>query len=90
MTDHFFPAVTPEIRQKIAALVERAFQEAVEKGSLPEAALPPVDLAPPRDPEHGDLASNIAMLLAGRLRRPPAAIASALAAVVSSWPEADR
>ena len=82
--------MTPEIRQKIAALVERAFQEAVEKGSLPEAALPPVDLAPPRDPEHGDLASNIAMLLAGRLRRPPAAIASALAAVVSSWPEADR
>ncbi|HUF12098.1 MAG TPA: arginine--tRNA ligase [Longimicrobiales bacterium] len=34
-----------------------------------------VRLERPRNPEHGDLASNLAMVLAGRLSRPPRAIA---------------
>jgi arginyl-tRNA synthetase len=33
----------------------------------------------PRDPTHGDWATNVAMTLAGRLRRPPRAIAEELA-----------
>ncbi|HET9982664.1 MAG TPA: arginine--tRNA ligase [Longimicrobiales bacterium] len=34
-----------------------------------------VQLERPRKPEHGDLATNLAMVLAGRLRRPPRQIA---------------
>ncbi len=33
----------------------------------------------PRDPTHGELATNVAMTLAGRLRRPPRAIAEEIA-----------
>ena len=34
-----------------------------------------IRLERPRNPEHGDLSSNLAMALAGRLSRPPRAIA---------------
>ena len=37
-----------------------------------------VQLERPRNPEHGDWATNLAMTLAGRLRQPPRAIAEAL------------
>jgi len=38
-----------------------------------------VDLERPRDPEHGDLASNVALALASRLGRPPREIAQEIA-----------
>jgi arginyl-tRNA synthetase len=37
----------------------------------------------PRDPTHGDWATNVAMTLAGRLRKPPRAIAEEIAARIS-------
>lgn len=37
-----------------------------------------VQLERPRNPDHGDLATNLAMMLAGRLRRPPREIAQAI------------
>ncbi len=51
--------------------------EGVEDG-VPEFAL---DL--PKNPEHGDFATNVAMLLAKSLRQPPRKIAEALAARLS-------
>ena len=36
----------------------------------------------PRDPSHGDLTSNVAMVVAGRLKRPPRDVAQALAGEV--------
>jgi arginyl-tRNA synthetase len=36
----------------------------------------------PRDPSHGDWATNVAMTLAGRLRRPPRALAEEIAALI--------
>jgi arginyl-tRNA synthetase len=36
----------------------------------------PVQLERPRNPEHGDFATNLAMILAGRLGRPPRQIAA--------------
>ena len=41
-----------------------------------------VHLERPRDPSHGDLASNVAMALASRMKRPPRSIAEALAAAI--------
>lgn len=38
-----------------------------------------IKLERPRDPSHGDVATNVAMTLAGRLRRPPREIAQGIA-----------
>ena len=43
------------------------------------AGTPEIRLERPRDPSHGDVASNVAMTLAGVLRRPPRAIAEEIA-----------
>ena len=51
----------------------RAALEAVLRDMGVENAA--IELERPRDPTHGDVASNVAMTLAGRLRRPPRAIA---------------
>ncbi len=42
-----------------------------------------IEFETPRDPAHGDLATNVAMQLARPFRRPPRAIADALAAVLN-------
>ncbi len=44
----------------------------------PGAELPPVELDRPRQPEHGDLASNIALQLARTARRKPRELAEAI------------
>jgi arginyl-tRNA synthetase len=48
--------------------------------ALGNAAGADVTLERPSDPEHGDYATNVALQLAGRLRRPPREIAEELAA----------
>jgi arginyl-tRNA synthetase len=49
--------------------------------ALPEP-LPVFNLEAPRDPKHGDLATNMAMLLGKPLGKPPRAIADALVAAI--------
>ena len=56
--------------------VARAVQAAVAELGVPDAG---VRLERPKDPAHGDWASNIALTLASRLRRPPREIAAELA-----------
>ncbi len=46
---------------------------------LPDSLLAAIKVEPPRDPAHGDVATNAAMVLARPLRRPPRAIAEKLA-----------
>lgn len=67
-----------EIEKEIKNLIEAAFREAVSRKLIPGVDLPPIHLEIPRDKAHGDLASNIAMRLAPRLRRSPAEIAALL------------
>ena len=59
---------------------------AVRTGALPpvppEVETPAVEIAHPANPEHGDLASNLAMKLARPLRRPPLATAEVLATIL--------
>jgi arginyl-tRNA synthetase len=78
-------AQTP-IRGRIAALVERAWTEAVEAGSLapvPDPAdRPAVELQVPSHAEHGDLALNLALKLARPLRQPPLTIAERLVSAI--------
>ncbi len=54
--------------ERLRAQLERVAAELGAEGTAAQ-------LERPRNPEHGDLATNLAMTLAGRLRRPPRLIA---------------
>ena len=72
------------LRSQVRDAVRRAWDEAVAGGGLPDAAvgavLPEVEVEHPADPDHGDLATNLALKLARPYRRPPLEIATLLAA----------
>ena len=55
--------------------------------ALPPDLLARVELSPARDPAHGDLATNAAMLAARPAGRPPRALAEALAEALRALPE---
>ncbi|HUG48978.1 MAG TPA: arginine--tRNA ligase [Candidatus Limnocylindria bacterium] len=63
--------------------VARALENAQAEGALPQfgdgESAPAVEVVRPDNTEHGDLSTNLALQLAGRLKRPPRAIAEALA-----------
>ncbi|SEK77537.1 arginyl-tRNA synthetase [Roseivivax marinus] len=64
----------------IGTLVTRAIGDLQADGTLPEGLdLGPVTVEPPRDPLHGDMATNAAMVLAKPAGRKPRDIAEALA-----------
>jgi len=52
--------------------IQAALEAVLRDMGVEDAA---IKLERPRDPTHGDVATNVAMILAGRLRRPPRAIA---------------
>jgi arginyl-tRNA synthetase len=75
------------IRTQVRAAIARAWDRAVASGALPPSggeSLPAVEIERPAKPEHGDLASNLAMKLARPYRRAPLDIAGAIAAEISS------
>jgi len=57
--------------------IRKALEEVLAELGVPDAE---VSLERPRDPEHGDLASNVALSLASRLERPPREVAEEIAA----------
>jgi arginyl-tRNA synthetase len=64
----------------IRTLVLDAVEALVRGGALPEGlATDAIAVEPPRDPGHGDMATNAAMVLAKGAGRPPRDIAAALA-----------
>jgi arginyl-tRNA synthetase len=80
--------ITAEVKTEIANAVRRALDRAFsgtlgspgrEGRSLPES-LDDIDieLEVPKDPSHGDFATNVAMVLASRLKKNPRAIGSAI------------
>ncbi|HZC32289.1 MAG TPA: arginine--tRNA ligase, partial [Candidatus Bathyarchaeia archaeon] len=81
-------SVPPPIRSQVRDAVERAWRRAIETATLPpmpdELERPSVDVERPANPEHGDLASNLAMKLARPYRRRPLNIARALAAEIAA------
>ncbi len=69
--------VFADVKARVLAAVARL----TAAGALPSGLdLAAVTVEPPRDPAHGDMASNAAMVLARPAGRPPRAIAEALAA----------
>ena len=71
----------------IRSLVLAALQEMETMGSLPAGlARDAIAVEPPRDPAHGDMATNAAMVLAKPAGMNPRAIADALAVILARDP----
>ena len=72
---------------EIRALVVDQLGAMMAEGALPECLdLAAVAVEPPRDPAHGDMATNAAMVLAKPSGQPPRALAEALAARLAADP----
>ncbi len=71
------------LRSQVRSAIERAWTAAIESGALPalpdDAARPTIEVERPANPEHGDLASNLAMKLARPYQRSPLELATLLA-----------
>jgi arginyl-tRNA synthetase len=63
------------MRSHLRELLTRALEKTARGGDLDSTDLPPLLLEPPKQREFGDLATNIAMLWAQRIKKPPRVIA---------------
>jgi arginyl-tRNA synthetase len=75
------------MRERLTAAIEGALRALLLEAGA-EAEPPVFTLEPPRQKEHGDFASNAALVVAKRLGRPPREVAGELAkrlAAESSW-----
>lgn len=63
------------MKNKIANLVEATVKNCMAAGLIPAADLPYLEVAVPNNPDHGDYASNVAMILASQVKQNPRKIA---------------
>jgi len=66
------------MKQHIEELLKTVCLQCMQQGLLQEGELPDFSVTAPRNKEHGDLATNLAMLLAKTEKRPPRDIAEIL------------
>ena len=81
------PAAFVPLRSRARVALEAAWARATAAGALPYVDLiarPAIEIERPANPEHGDLASNLAMKLARPCRMAPLRIAEVLAAELAS------
>ncbi|MEZ4863963.1 MAG: arginine--tRNA ligase [Caldilineaceae bacterium] len=57
------------IRDQVKALVQSAVTTAQAQGALPAFAVPPVDILRPKQADHGDYSTNVAMMVAATMRK---------------------
>ena len=77
----------PSVRDQVRAAVQRAWDRAIASGALPAVSpddAPRIEIERPANPEHGDLATNLALRLARPYRMAPLAIAQALEAELAA------
>ncbi len=63
---------------KIANLVAATVRNCIAAGLIPTADLPYMEVEVPNNPEHGDYASNVAMILASQIKKNPRQIAAVI------------
>ena len=68
------------IKDQLAALITAALEDAKAAGDLPVEALPAVTLEMPKNKEHGDWATSVALSLAAAAKRKPRDIAEVIVA----------
>ena len=78
--------VFSQFESRVKNAIELVFPAETGRGDLD---LGPVVVEPPRDPSHGDLATNAAMVLAKPLRQKPRELATRLAAALARDPDVD-
>jgi arginyl-tRNA synthetase len=74
----------------VTAVLSGALQSALDRAGLPSVPSSDVAWEVPRDPAHGDYATNVAMLLAKAHRRPPRQVAETILANLPGVAEIDR
>ncbi len=82
-------AAVPSVRTRIRAVIADAWAHATDSGALPPVDIegrPDIEVERPSNPDHGDLATNLAMKLARPMRRSPLQIAEALADALRQVP----
>ncbi len=78
---------TKTLYAKYAATVETALTQLASEGVLPaDTSFANVAVEPPRDPSHGDLATNAAMVLAKAAKTNPRALAEQIVAKLEAEP----
>ena len=78
------------MKPELAALISEALEQLVSDGVLAEVPESAPQIDRPRDPSHGDLSCNIAMVLAKRARTAPRELASQLIAALPTNALVDR
>ena len=66
------------MKQKIKDLIFSALTSAHEKGALPAATFPEIEVEFPKIESHGDFSTNIAMVMASAQKMPPRKIAETI------------
>jgi arginyl-tRNA synthetase len=66
------------MKRPLEVLLRDACERATKGGELLTTTLPPLFLTVPKEPEHGDLATNVALALARTEKRPPRAVAETI------------
>lgn len=77
-------------KQDLAALIRSALEQLIARNELPQVSIPEITLEMPKDKAHGDLASNIALVLAKPVGMKPRDIADKIAAVVCAHPSVEK
>lgn len=77
----------PVIRSRLVALLRSAIASLQAEGFLPEGLGAPVEVSEPANLEHGDFASNYALMVAKAAGKNPREIATRLAQALESAPE---
>lgn len=81
----------PTVFNRYLTEIHKALDALTAAGTLPEGlSRAGLTIEPPRDPAHGDLATNAAMLLAKPARTNPRALAEALAGHLQAAPGVDQ
>lgn len=66
------------MKNKLALLIANSVAVCTKKGLLPDIRLPQIEIEVPANPDHGDYATNVAMVLASQARQNPRKIAQAI------------
>ena len=66
------------MKDQVVTLIEQAIEALKVEGLLPKETTPAPQVDHTRNPEHGDLATNMAMVLAKRAGVPPRDLAQAI------------
>ncbi|HHW47716.1 MAG TPA: arginine--tRNA ligase, partial [Clostridiaceae bacterium] len=67
--------IVENIKQQIKSTVLQSIENAVQKGELPAIDVPEMIIETPREKEHGDFSTNIAMQVVKQAKKPPKQIA---------------